>query len=127
MNSISNQCKEMMKSTLLAITDINEQNQDLNDIITHGSWWETIYEPITITFLDLIKGIVPDELSKKIHNITNNNEATTEVLFQTYNLIYQLTQEVWIDRCTKIVDIEQSKNITKRIKHSPSNTNNTYR
>ena len=70
---------------------------------------------------------MPVKLSQKIHNITNNNDASTEVLFQTYDLIYRLTQEVWIDRCTKLVDIEQSKNITERIKHNPSNTNNSYR
>src|SRR3989337_2490692 len=127
MNSISSRCKDLIKTALLMITNMNDQNQDLKDILDHGSWWVTAFEPINITFLDLIKGIVPVELSTKIHNITNNNDATTEVLFRTYDLIYRLTQEVWIDRCTKIVDIEHSKNITKRIKHKPSNTNNSYR
>jgi hypothetical protein len=127
MKSISNQCKDLIKGTVLKITNASEQNQDLNDILNHGSWWATTYEPITITFLDLIKGIVPTELSSKIHNITNNNEATTEILFQTYDLIYKLTQEVWLDRCTKIVTAEQSKNISRRHKCSPSKTNNSYR
>ena len=104
----------MIKSTILKITDVNDHNRDLEDILTHGSWWETAYKPLSITFIDLIKDIVPINLSNKIHSITNNNEVTTEVLFQTYDLIYRLTQEIWLERCIKVVDIEQSKNITIR-------------
>ena len=101
-------------STIVSNFDFN--NEFYQRIISHGSWWTVAYEPVTITFIDLIKGVVLFDLSDYINNITNNKEATLEVLRHVFQCLYELTQNIWLERCKLIVHKEESLNISGKMK-----------
>ena len=126
---IVNKTKAKLFECLSAIVDnFNEENLFYHNIISHGSWWVIAYEPINITFIDLIKGIVSFELSDSINNITNNKDATLEILFHVYNCIYTLTQEIWLARCKLIIQKELRCNISgKKKKQSQFGANSFIR
>ena len=102
---------------LSAIVDnFDADNEFYQLIISHGSWWTVAYEPVNITFIDFIKGIVPFELSDNINNITNNQEATLEVLRHVFQCIYEESQQIWLDRCKRIAHKEATLNINGKLK-----------
>ena len=128
MQGIVASSKTILRSRLfLIVENLKEDNIELNNILDHGSWWEVIYKPKVITFIDLIKGIIPYELSRDINLITHNQSATKEILTQFYDAIYSSTQDIWRDRCSKVIEKEHVLNIDKRTKCKSSNEINSYR
>jgi ribonuclease HI len=119
-NIITSVKKCLFDSLVLVVENFNDSNSSYQQIITHGSWWTNAYDPFTITFVDLIKGVVPYELSYLINTITNNSKATLEILKSLYTRIYCLTQEIWRLRCKDIIKRELSCNITNRMKKQVS-------
>jgi ribonuclease HI len=117
---------KLLECLTAVITDFNSNNLHYQYIISHGSWWTSVYEPVNITFVDLIKGIVPFELSEQINCITNNQEATTEILRNLYQKIYILTQPIWLDRCKLIVQKEQLHNISGKMKKKSNFGGNNF-
>jgi hypothetical protein len=116
-----NHIVSLVQSKLTACLSSVVNNFDINNphlqfILSHGSWWTIIYEPINLTFIDLIKGIVPFELSDNINSITNNKDATLEILRNVYTCIYTLTQEIWLERCKQVVQKELILNISGKTK-----------
>jgi len=121
----------IVKSKLLeclstVVTDFDSNNLHYQHIISHGSWWTLAYEPVNITFVDLIKGIVPYELSEQINCITNNKDASTEILRNMFLSIYTLSQEIWLDRCKLIVQKEQIHNISGKMKKKSNFGGNNF-
>jgi hypothetical protein len=117
-NDIVSHTKAKLLECLKAVVNnFSVDNLCYQQIISHGSWWVVAYEPIHITFIDLIKGIVPFELSNLINDITNNKDATLEILRHMYGYIYNLTQDVWLDRCKLVVQEELRRNISGKSKN----------
>ena len=76
--------------------------------------------------IDLIKGIVPFELSDRINCITNNKDATTEILRNIYQSIFTLIQDIWLDRCKLVVQKEQLNNISGKMKKKSNFGSNNF-
>ena len=100
---------------------------DLEKMLTQGTWWLPTYEPILLTFNDLIKGIIPMELTALVHNITHNKSATTEILGILFDKIYDLINNFWKDRCLRVLQEEQRKGITSAHKTAMSNHANNFK
>jgi ribonuclease HI len=127
MIATADNCKDLLFKALTNIVEgFVPENPHWINIATHGSWWNCIYEPTVITFVDLIKGIIPHDLSREINYITNNQSATKELLFQMYGNIYENTQKLWLDRCKKVISIEKNLSITHKHKHRSSKGTNSY-
>ena len=60
----------------------------LKSILEHETWWLPIYEPIHITFVDFIKGIVPKDLTSLLNDITGSRAASHEIIGITYDEIH---------------------------------------
>src|ERR1044072_2645700 len=101
MNNIISDTKKLLRNTINLVykADVNLQN-NLNFILDHRSWWLPIYDPLHITFVDLIKGIVPDRKSTRLNAITNSKQAITELLGILYDFIYDYCNHYCNERCT---------------------------
>ena len=76
----------------------------------------------------MIKGIVPSELKNGIQKITNNKQASGEVLGIMYDHLYKLINDFWKERCIKVLHHEQVLGITSAQKKAiSSNANNFQR
>jgi hypothetical protein len=65
----------------------------LSSILNHETWWLPIYKPIYITFVDLIKGIVPKDLTLLLNEITDSNAASHEIIGILYDSIHLAATE----------------------------------
>jgi hypothetical protein len=127
MNNIISDTKKLLRNTINLVykADVNLQN-NLNFIMDHRSWWLPIYDPLHITFVDLIKGIVPRDLSKAINAITNSKQATAELLGILYDFIYDYSNHYWNERCTRMIQEELRMGITTKLKRTSSNILNNF-
>ena len=89
---------------------------NLNLIMNHRSWWLPIYDPLHITFINLIKGIIPRDLTKAINSITNSKQATSELLGIFYDFIYECSNHYWNEHCSKVISEEHRLGITSKQK-----------
>src|ERR1044071_10113725 len=104
MNSIIADTKKKLCNTINLVYKTNSSlTNNLNSIMNHRSWWLLIYDPLHITFINLIKGVVPRDLTKAITFITNSKQATTEFLGILYNFIYDCSNYYWNECCSKLV------------------------
>jgi hypothetical protein len=108
--------------------DINgKQLNFLDKILSHGTWWTPNYDPLHLTFNDIIKGIVPMEMSNLVHNITNNKSAALEILGILFDRVYVLSNQFWKDRCLRVLHKEKSKGITSKQKKAIALSANNYK
>ncbi len=129
MDNIIAQVKYSFTSTIdKAYGNLSASQQTaVNHILTHGTWWLPSYEPLQLTFNDLIKGIVPLELSKMIQEITCNKSATTEILGILFDNIYTKINQFWKERCEKVLHREKSLGITSKDKKAISSQANNFK
>jgi hypothetical protein len=127
MNRIISDTKKLLHNTINLVykADINLQN-NLAFIMDHRSWWLPIYDPLHITFVDLIKGVVPRDLTKAITEITNSKQATSELLGILYDFIYECSNHFWKERCAKLIREELRLGITIKLKRTSSNKLNDF-
>ena len=102
------------------------QKNSLNKILNHNSWWLLIYNSINFTFNDLIKGVIPSELSDNIQCITNNKSATLEILSIVLNKLYTLANRFWKDCCLKVLREKKCQNISSSQKKTISHNANNF-
>src|ERR1044071_6215684 len=127
MNSIIADTKKKLCNTINLVYKTNSSlTNNLNSIMNHRSWWLPIYDPLHITFVDLIKGVVPRDLSKAIHAITNSKQATAELLGILYDFIYDYSNHYWNERCTRMIQEELRMGITTKLKRTSSNNLNNF-
>lgn len=63
-----------------------------------------------ISFLEIIRGIVPKKLSNNINLITRNKKTTNTILNNLLKLVRRQTNEqIWIPRCQMQIEHEISK------------------
>ena len=117
---------KLLECLSTVVNDFNITNMHYLYIINHGSWWTIAYEPINITFIDLIKGIVPFDLTDNINNITNNKEATLEICRNIFQCIYTLSQQIWLEQCERVVQKEHLLNISNKMKKKSNFEGNKF-
>src|SRR4051794_34905633 len=59
----------------------------------------------SLTFIDLIKGIIPSSFFNHIHCITNSQKTTFNILSNTTMYLYNRThQDIWLPRCELMIE-----------------------
>jgi hypothetical protein len=118
-------------------TQINNNNKKKNNninstiLMEHSTIWSVDNDPNNLTFIDMIKGIVPSFITNKIQNYTTNSKITTQITSIIMNNIYlKIMERIWKPRCEKMIKLEISLNITKKEKlkkkkYNKNSTNNS--
>jgi hypothetical protein len=87
--------------------------------LQHPSLWDVRFDSIEFTFIDLLKGVVPQFLFAVIHQFINNTDITSEILSVFYNFIYlDIMQYIWKPRCDRMIALKRLSNINSHVKRS---------
>ncbi|GET00457.1 hypothetical protein GLOIN_2v1777499 [Rhizophagus clarus] len=102
----------------LLLSLLFEYNPDITDysaLLTLNIWTINT-DPDNFTFVDLIKGFIPLELTQ-ILNLWIPRKQLLLVIIEIRQYIYEQTfKEIWIRRCSFIKEFERSLGITKKKK-----------
>ncbi len=109
------------------IEEIHKENElftEENDILHISSIWNIEYSNDRLTFIDIIKGLIPLNLYRTINKHLNKSK-TEKVLYNFRNLIYdEIMKNIWRPRCSYIKEIEKEYGITKKKKLDHKNQKN---
>ena len=92
--------------------------------LQHPTLWDISYDPLNLTFLDIVKGIVPGFLTDIILSVTHNRRKVLDFTseFFTDNFL-TLRSSIWIPRCETMIQKEKQLGITQRKKKKKNVTN----
>jgi len=94
----------------------------VNSFLNHRSLWDIGYDSENLTFIDIIKGVVPTFLSEKLFQFTNNRKLVLDILLKFYDALYEdIKKFIWNVRCDTMIIKEQSYNINKKEKRKKCN------
>jgi hypothetical protein len=94
--------------------------------LSHKFLWNIDSDPLHLTFIDIIKGIIPGFLVEKILRVTNNRKYTIDLLQILYDALYaDLKKFIWQPRCDAMISLEKSLNIDKKEKKKHYNFKNS--
>lgn len=95
--------------------------------LNHNTIWELDHNQDYLTFIDLVKGIVPSFLTSTINSYINNPKITLQILLIFLNNVYSdIMTHIWKPRCKIMLINEQQAGINKKQKRKkkPNNTPN---
>lgn len=95
--------------------------------LNHNTIWELDHNQDYLTFIDLVKGIVPSFLTSTINSYINNPKITLQILLIFLNNVYSdIMTHIWKPRCKIMLINEQQTGINKKQKRKkkPNNTPN---
>ncbi len=81
----------LFKDYQIASSHLTFDNLFYQHIISYSWWWKYKYHPHELTFINLIKEIIPTDLSWHINSIVNSQLITMEILLNLYYNIFNLT------------------------------------
>ena len=92
--------------------------------LQHPTLWDISYDPLNLTFLDIVKGFVPGFLTDIILSVTHNRRKVLDFTseFFTDNFL-TLRSSIWILQCETIIQKEKQLGITQRKKTKKDVTN----
>ena len=100
--------------------------QDLSPLITSAVWSVPLngHNSHHFSFLDLIKGVVPQQFKNLLLSIVISPLAADRILSFIMNFIFHATREfIWKPRCNLVNNEERCKGITRKQKRSPTASN----
>ena len=85
--------------------------------LSHSHLWSPVPSPSQLTFIDLIKGVVPSFLVRIIDNFVKDKLITRSILSLFFNNLYlDIMERLWKPRCEVVLRMEQHCNINRRVK-----------
>jgi len=121
MNDIIRQSQQFLLSLLRTINSDRHLITSIFADICLLNIWHLSFNPRSFTFIDLIKGFVPSELSSCLLRLNSDLSINRSVISNLLNFIYNsVLKEVWLPRCTLTKSCELSNNITTSSKRSRS-------
>jgi ribonuclease HI len=91
------------------------------------SFWSLIDNSNSLTFIDLIKGIVPTSLTQIVNSHVNNIDKTRLILSIFFNNIYlDIMFHIWKPRCDDMLRKEQHLGLSKKLKKQKKPLNYPY-
>src|SRR5215208_5099081 len=89
MSDIVSNTKQYLLNQLVLLNYIPPDN--LYHYIDNDDIWLLDTNQDSLTFIDLIKGIIPSKFFNIINNITNSNKQTNSIINNTTNYLFELT------------------------------------
>ena len=119
--------EDCMQQLILSIKEklillINEQLHESMpkittvDNIIDPSIWELEYSDNSLTFIDLIKGIIPSNFDNINNNFIKNQKKYYTIIEKLRSHLLQLIDTIWIYRCNAQIEKETNNGITRRDK-----------
>src|SRR4051812_16614028 len=110
------------KLSLLLIWSLleNDKDPDKNEILEINKLeiWDLRYSEFDFTFINLIKGIIPRDLSNYVEKVVGIKH-TYDILHNLRNFIYEeIHSNIWIPRCNIQIKKEKLYNINKNLKRN---------
>jgi len=93
------------------------QSDHLNQQVEQLNIW-SISPSAQISFIDLIKGIIPFNLMHLIKSAFTSQNDSFAAVSTFMHFIFEQSQEIWKDRCSILKDFESAHNITDARKRS---------
>ena len=81
-----------------------------------NSMWDIRESPSDITFVDLIKGIVPTNLYTFIFDNVHDLNSTLYILRVFYRCLQHAAMFIWENRCKHMIELENKMGIDRKIK-----------
>ena len=110
----------------ILLEKLNEDNKKPLTMasLQHPTLWDISYDPLNLTFLDIVKGFVPGFLTDIILSVTHNRRKVLDFTseFFTDNFL-TLRSSIWIPRCESMIQKEKQLGITQRKKKKKNVTN----
>ena len=110
----------------ILLEKLNEDNKKPLTMasLQHPTLWDISYDPLNLTFLDIVKGFVPGFLTDIILSVTHNRRKVLDFTseFFTDNFL-TLRSSIWIPRCEIMIQKEKQLGITQRKKKKKNVTN----
>lgn len=89
------------------------------------TYWNIYQDKNQLTFIDLIKGIIPKDLYDNILFYIKKEEKTKKILCNTMeNMNVLIKEKIWKTRCQEVINTEIHLGINKHMKKHKSNNNN---
>ena len=101
--------------------------QDLSPILTSTVWSVPLngHNSHHFSFLDLIKGVVPQQFKNLLLSVVISPLAANRILSVIMDFIYHATRKfIWLPRCSLVKNEKRRQGITRKQKHSPIANNN---
>jgi RNase H len=107
------------KKSLVAL--VREHSLDFSfSHLSHSTLWSLDFDSLELTFLDILKGIVPAFLPNKINSFIRDKKITTQIISIFLNNIYlDCMNRIWLPRCDSMILKEQHLGISSRTKKRP--------
>ena len=115
--------KAIISSQKFLFEELSKDNDKINftDIKCLTDIWKNKQDDSSITYVDIIKGIIPLNLFELV-NKYNNKQKTQNVLYKFRDFVYKITmEEIWKPRCRIMKDIEKEYNLDKKTKNKYKN------
>ena len=130
-STITTKLQTIIHNSKRFLTSLIQEHIDSQFHINHLEdqyLWHNNVHDTNLTFIDLIKGVVPRSLINKIQLVTNNQAIIQMLLSLFFDYIYaQFSDTIWKERCEIQLNIEKRLGIDKKEKkkrvHDPNNVN----
>jgi hypothetical protein len=111
-----------MKRLIADVDNVRESKIEIFRKISSLKCWSLITLADELTFVDLIKGIVPLELTLCLHALHLNKSQVHNIIFSSLNSLFMdIHEKIWKVRCKRVVDKELRISITQRMKKKQNN------
>ena len=104
---------------------MKQLNTNFNEaILREKDYWQINQNNNQLNILDIIKGLVPNDLVKTLLIYVNKEKKIQSILIEALNTMNNLIRDqIWKKRCSKTVEIELQFGINKRNKRKANNSN----
>jgi hypothetical protein len=114
---------ELVISSLLDIINKDSPENERWEIITRqeiedlDSIWSNSYDASNLTFIDIIKGFIPLELTDLILTKVKKKTYVENIINEIQIiLLNSFWKGIWLPRCKKLEEIDKTLNIDKKVK-----------
>ncbi|PKK56618.1 hypothetical protein RhiirC2_799642 [Rhizophagus irregularis] len=121
---IINEIKQFIKNTSNMLL-INEEKIPTvtESAVDFINCWDITFSNSKITFIDLIKGIIPCELTKFVEEYFNIKNTRLTFLKELRDFIFEKIWAFWINRCVIQKEKEKNAGINKKLLKNNFNQN----
>jgi hypothetical protein len=79
--------------------------------------WRVEKKDDDLTFIDLIKGIIPLQFFNNINDLVKDKKITKKIIYDFRDRFFSLILDEWNIRCDFVAEEDKSLGINKKIKH----------
>jgi len=100
------------------ITGYTRGNPTIKNFLTDPFLWSITSHHVTLTIIDLIKGVVPAFMTRTFRQLTNDKVIAQTIISIIMDYIHsQAYNHIWLPRCQHLLELEKAAKIHHKIKY----------